>query len=77
MFLRVSYLEIPKDNDTRTVAQVSNVARGPLVFISILIGFVFSKKKSFTDVSLGLFSILNDSCFKIGVPECDLHAIYS
>lgn len=37
----------------------------------------FNNKKSFTDVFLGLFSILNDSCFKIGVPECDLHAIYS
>lgn len=41
MFLRVSYLEISKDNDTRTVVQVSDVARGPFVF-NFIIGFVFS-----------------------------------
>lgn len=31
--LRVSYLEIPKDNDTRTVAQVSNVARRNMTYM--------------------------------------------
>lgn len=50
-----------KDNDTRTVVHVSDVARGPLVF-----KFIFNNKKSFTDVSLGLFSILNEVALKLG-----------
>lgn len=37
IFLRVSYLQMSKENDTKTIAQVSDMASGPLVLWNYLL----------------------------------------
>lgn len=37
IFLRVSYLQMSKENDTKTIAQVSDMAGGPLVLWNYLL----------------------------------------